>query len=163
MRAAALALVAIVLASPGCLSRLLGAEAEPAPAFALTTLDGRNVTLSTYAGRILFLDFMATTCQPCEGLSDDLGRLRGAEGVEVLSVSVADDPAEESALRRWQADGNKTWDHAIDRDAVFARYRGSVIPYVVVVDEQGVIRGRDSGTVTYSELVALTNRARAAA
>lgn len=163
LRAATALLAALLVASPGCLQALLGTENEPAPPFHLVTLGGRNVTLSDFAGKVLVLDFMATTCAPCEGVADDLSRLRRDEGVEVLSVSIADDPFEEAALRARNVEANRTWDHAIDRDRAFARYGGLVIPYVVFVDASGIIRGRDSGDIEYRELQSLARTTRASA
>lgn len=41
-------------------------ERENAPPFALSDLEGKKVRLSDFQGRIVFLNFWATWCEPCK-------------------------------------------------------------------------------------------------
>jgi thiol-disulfide isomerase/thioredoxin len=66
-----------------------------APDFALTSPDGKTVTLSSKKGRVVLLNFWATWCDSCKEEIPVLKRLslsQAADGFELLSVSVDDDP-----------------------------------------------------------------------
>lgn len=67
---------------------------EPAPGFALPDLDGGEVTLADYSGRVLLLNFWATWCLPCRAEMPwfvEFQAAFGDEGFAVLGVSV-DEP-----------------------------------------------------------------------
>ncbi len=42
-----------------------GSSNQKAPDFTLTTLNGDDITLSDYRGKVVFLNFWATWCPPC--------------------------------------------------------------------------------------------------
>ena len=88
---AALALAAAALA--GCRG---GDSTGFATDFALTSPDGKVVTLSGQKGHVVVLNFWATWCESCKDEIPDLKALAAASkagGFELLSVSVDDEPA----------------------------------------------------------------------
>jgi len=64
--------------------------------FTLSSVDGGEITLSDYAGRVILLDFWATWCAPCRdeipGLIELYERY-GDAGFVVLGVAVDDEKA----------------------------------------------------------------------
>ena len=62
--------------------------------FTLKDMNGKDVTLSAYKGKVILLDFWATSCGPCKieipGFVE-MYKKYGPEGFVVLGVSV-DDP-----------------------------------------------------------------------
>lgn len=72
--------------------------------FTLHDLNGKEVRLAAYRGRVILLDFWATWCGPCKAEIPwfvDLQTRYGKQGLQVLGVSI-DDPVEE--LRPYAAD-----------------------------------------------------------
>ena len=77
---------------------------EKAPALSGPTLDGRTLTLSGFAGKIVLVDFWATWCSPCQEEIPDLVKLRDRykdEGFEILGVSMDEEGAK--AVKKFAA------------------------------------------------------------
>lgn len=66
-------------------------EGQQAPSFTLQRLDGHSVSLSQYKGKVVFLNFWATWCEPCKEEMPSMQRLyQKLQGkpFEILAVSL---------------------------------------------------------------------------
>src|ERR1700689_5063581 len=66
---------------------------KPAPAFELEDLSGKKVSLASYKGKAVLVNFWATWCAPCKIETPWLVELRNqyaAQGFEILGVSADD-------------------------------------------------------------------------
>ncbi len=76
-------------------------EGEPAPSFSASKLGGEgSISLSSYRGKVVYLDFWASWCAPCQAALPALEELRKefpADQFQVIAVNVDTDP--EKALR----------------------------------------------------------------
>jgi len=64
---------------------------EPAPDFRLTALDGKQVALSDYKGRIVVMSFMASWCPFCNAAApyfEQVNKKYRSKGVETFIVDV---------------------------------------------------------------------------
>ena len=68
-------------------------ERRPAPDFSLAQLDGQQLQLSSYRGKVVLLDFWATWCVPCREETPHLVELQqkyGDRGLQIIGVSMDD-------------------------------------------------------------------------
>jgi peroxiredoxin len=68
-----------------------GCVGDIAPSFTLKDLNGNTVTLDSFKGKVVFLDFWASWCGPCKEELPELELLYkkyGKDGFEVIGVSV---------------------------------------------------------------------------
>lgn len=75
--------------------RPLPAQRAVAPDFSLPDLTGGQLTLSSYRGKVVLLDFWATWCDPCREEIPrfvDLENRYGNRGLQIIGVAMDDGP-----------------------------------------------------------------------
>lgn len=123
------------------------AEGNVAPEFSCPTPDGnKNLGPQDFKGKILVLDFWASWCGPCRAeiphLKEAFESCNG-KGVEFLSVSIDKDGA---AWRKAMKEENMPWAQVQAPKAgkdVMKLYQFSGIPYILVLDQEGRIVGKN--------------------
>jgi len=66
---------------------------RPAPDFTLPLIDGGQLRLSSYRGKVVLLDFWATWCVPCREETPHFVELQqkyGGQGLQIIGVSMDD-------------------------------------------------------------------------
>lgn len=149
MRAGWVALVlGLVATTSGCLSGgpLTG---KPVPAFEVTTSEGAVVNETTYLGKWLILDLMATWCGPCKLEVQHLLEVQRLHGDKVAILSIGTDPTETLAdLEAFEAEYGANWPYAIDRSGEVGRaMEMRIIPKLIIVDPEGVVVFEREGEV----------------
>lgn len=132
-------------------------EATPAPDFSLTDLQGNSLSLASYKGKVLFINFWATWCPPCRReIPDFIEAYKDlkAKGLEILGVSVDDATAD--SLRGWVQKAGMNYPVAMATEKIVRDYRpGEFIPATIVIDRAGRIRYRQSSLMDKETLVRL--------
>ncbi|HXI11248.1 MAG TPA: redoxin domain-containing protein [Thermoanaerobaculia bacterium] len=119
-----------------------------APDFSITTSEGEHLTLEDLRGKVVVLDFWGTWCPPCVASVPSLRNLRKRYEKEpsFMLVGISSDP-EEEPWRTFIAKNKMVWPQYRDRDRQIQRAFGvSAFPTYVVIDQEGIIRFRTSGT-----------------
>jgi len=146
---AAVALIALALPD-GARAQSAVVRARMAPDFAVTTIDGRHVSLDQFQGKVVLLDFWATWCGPCIQALPHMKQIAqdfADEPLVILSVSL-DSDANDGKWRTFVARNQMTWLQA--RDGGFtgpvARLFGvTAIPHTFTIDANGDLRDEQIG------------------
>lgn len=143
-------------ASPATAVSAATAARETAPPLELVALDGARHKLADERGKVVLLNFWATWCMPCRKEMPELAKLQDAlagDGLRVIAAALQPDD-EVGDVRRYVNDHHvelPVWVGATDEQMKAFRLPAAV-PATVLVDRQGRIAGRISGTVTEAEL-----------
>jgi cytochrome c biogenesis protein CcmG/thiol:disulfide interchange protein DsbE len=141
-------------------------EGKAAPGFALENLQGQKVSLASYKGKAVLVNFMATWCAPCKVETPWLIQLRnqyGPQGFEILGISTDDlDKDDKKKMAEDKADiakfvSNMHIDYPvlIDGDSISHPYGGiDALPSSFFVDRSGKVIAATVGLHDRSELEA---------
>jgi peroxiredoxin len=127
-----------------------------APDFTLKDMNGANVTLSQYRGKVVVLNFWTKTCGPClEEMPEiaDLAKiLKDRDDVVVLAVSTDDGPDDVRDTLKSVLKSDPPFQIAFDPDqkVVAGEYGTHLYPETWIIDERGVIRARFDGAREWS-------------
>lgn len=149
--------------TPQYLSPLKG---KPAPAFALEDLSGRKVSLASYKGKAVLINFWATWCAPCKIETPWLVELRNqyaAQGFEILGIS-ADDidrddqqklSEEKSEIARFAQQMHIPYPVLIDGATLDKAYGGlDELPASFFVDRKGTVVAAQLGLTSKDDIEA---------
>lgn len=128
---------------------------EPAPNFALMSLDGRRVSLDSFRGKRLLVHFWATWCGVCRREFGTLNAVnRKLAGDEAL-VSVVADSDDPDAVRRFVAEHGIEYPVLLATDEALRAFHVDTFPTNYYVDPTGIVR---SHTIGMSTRVAVSSR-----
>lgn len=115
-------------------------KGDKAPAIKLVTTAGQPVTLATFHGSVLIMDFFATWCAPCRRSIPHITSLYqkyGKQGLQVLGVSV--DEGDDREVKRFIAERKMPYPVAIAGEDLQVEYGLRSIPTIYVIDKKGIV------------------------
>ena len=135
----------------------------PAPELSLKALDGKDINLSQYRGKVVLVNFWATWCEPCRFEIPWLIEMQqkyGAKGFTVLGVAMDDEGRSVVApfvdKERFDVNGNKSqmnYPIVIGNDAAADKFGGLLgYPTSVLIDRDGKQIKRITGLISYEEI-----------
>ena len=120
----------------------------PAPEVSLKDLQGQDVSLSDFRGKVVLLNFWATWCKPCKeempAIQASYDKL-GDKGFVVLAINELEDTERVADyIRKY----NHTFPVLMDRKNQVANKYGVVgLPASFLIDPQGIVRERIVGSL----------------
>ena len=132
------------------------APGNPAPDFTLKSLDGGQITVSEYRGRLVLINFWASWCPPCRIEMPELVRTYEEHkdtGFTILGINLTfQDALPEVAA--FVEEFNMTFPVLLDETGKVTteKYRLLGLPMSVFVDRQGAFRRIHIGLMTADQI-----------
>lgn len=141
----------------------MAAAGKPAPDFSVKNLDGKDVTLADYKGKVVLVNFWATWCDPCRIEIPWLIEMQdkyGPKGFTVLGVAMDDEGSSVVApfvqKERFDVNGQKlpmNYPIVIGNDNVADKFGGLLgYPTSVLISPDGKIVKRITGIISEDEI-----------
>ncbi len=150
--AAVAALVLIVILKQEPRETRIIQVGDQAPEFRLSTLDGKQASLSDFRGKIVLVHFWATWCPPCvEELPvlDRFSRSMTGADIQVLAVSVDENGA--AAIAPFMKKNALTLPVLLDPGAGVSHTYGTFkFPETYILDRSGIVRYKVIGQADWS-------------
>jgi thiol-disulfide isomerase/thioredoxin len=118
-----------------------------APDFEISDFDGSRHRLSDFRGQVVYVNFWATWCVPCQEELPDLAYLADEYGDDLAVITVNRTEPLDRARSYLEdlplLDGGTGADFTVNgmdpNDALFDRYRATAMPSSYVIDADGVV------------------------
>lgn len=164
-RPAVAVLAALILAVIGALAWTSLTRLEPAPSVTYQLLDGSRVTTDDLRGKVVLVNFWATSCVTCVKEMPDIAATHEKfrdRGFETIAVAMSYDPP--AFVSRFAETRQLPFAVAIDNTGEIARGFGDVrlTPTTFLINKRGEIVKRYVGEPDFAALHVLVDRLLAA-
>lgn len=136
-----LILVMLVVMPSAAFAGAIGSEAH---GFTLNDGAGREVSLSDFRGRVVFLNFWASWCGPCKKEFPELASfIAGYDASEAVVIAVNIDKHHSHAMDFLKENASVPENMVVlfdPRATVVSEYRAAAMPTSFVIDKSGKIR-----------------------
>jgi peroxiredoxin len=143
-----LALLVFVAVGAYQTRRHIAAGDVPAPAFTLSDLSGRPVSLASFRGKKVMLHFFATWCGVCKAELPSVRGVHGALDEDEVLVAVAEDSDDVEAVRRFAQDHELRYPILLGTREVLSTYAVTAFPTNYYLNSDGTVSSSTTGLST---------------
>jgi thiol-disulfide isomerase/thioredoxin len=122
-----------------------------APEFSAANLDGQQLSLSAYRGKVILLDFWATWCVPCRDEIPQFVEFQkkyGGQGLQIVGISMDDGPG---PVRDFYQKFQMNYPVAMGTAKIGEMYGGVLgLPINFLIDRDGRIYSKHIGATDMS-------------
>jgi peroxiredoxin len=151
--AVAVAAVALfALMRPGGRETKIIGEGDRAPEFRLTTLEGKQASLSDFRGKVVIVHFWATWCPPCVEEMPGIERLsRSFDGKDFALLAVSVDEGGAQAVASFLNRNKLSLPVLLDPGGKISHSYGTFkFPESYIIDRSGVVRYKVIGPADWN-------------
>lgn len=136
---APIALMAVAACSGSQAASQVAAAGSPAPDYSGATIDGKPFSLKALRGKVVYLNFFATWCPPCNAEAPSIDKESQAEtkaGLRVVGIDVLESPAKAKLFR---TEHSLTYPIIADDGTLRSEYSIEGLPVHAFIDRKGVV------------------------
>lgn len=105
-------------------------------------LIGKEISLASFRGKYVFIDFWGTWCYPCRQQLPDLIKLKNSvDSSQITFISIASNERLDN-FKKVIVQENMTWPQIVS-DKITSQYHISVFPTSLLLNPQGIIIAKD--------------------
>jgi len=129
--------------------------------FTTKDINGKDLSLANFKGKVILLDFWASWCVPCRASTPhliDLYKKYHQSGFDVIAIA-EDDGAKAAWTKAIAQDHSDLWHNVLcgfhtgkESDAISNKFAVHVLPTRILIDQNGVILARYTGTEEEKDL-----------
>ncbi|QAT39568.1 TlpA disulfide reductase family protein [Clostridium sp. JN-9] len=131
---------------------------EQANDFRLQDVSGKNVSLSDFKGKKVFLNFWATWCPPCKGEMPDIEKLYDEtknSDLVILAVNIGED---RDTVQSFLKSNNYNFNVLLDiSQGTAGKYNIRGIPTSYFINKDGTVSAKKTGAMSLSEMKSYIN------
>jgi peroxiredoxin len=131
----------------------------PAPAFDVTTIDGKSLTAAALRGKVVVLNFWYIGCAPCQREIPELNRTVAAFAGRDDVVFLAPTSDKRERLVPFLSEHELKYQVVPDAAALNIVFEVRGHPTHIVIDRKGRVVWRSAGDLTFAELKPMIDRA----
>lgn len=128
------------------------ASGNSAPDFTVTDINGKKLSLSSYRGKVVLLDFWATWCTPCRAEIPHFVEMQqqfGPQGLQVIGISMDDGP---KPVKEFYEQYRINYPLAVGDDKLAESFGGVLgLPVNFLIDRDGRIVKKYLGATEVSD------------
>lgn len=124
-----------------------------APDFTMEDVNGANISLSDFKGKVVLIDFWASWCKPCRLANPKMVELYNEfheQGLEMISISMDGTPQQKTARIDWESavkEDHLSWTQLSELKGWASEVRNlydfTSIPYTVLINTEGRVVGQN--------------------
>ncbi|MBV8373112.1 MAG: TlpA family protein disulfide reductase [Candidatus Eremiobacteraeota bacterium] len=131
---------------------------QPAPSWSEPTSAGTNLALKSLRGKVIYLNFFATWCPPCNEEApaiEGLQREFAGKGLQVVGVDVLENAHKAQLFR---SEHRLSYPAVVDDGALRDQYAVNGLPVHVFIDRGGIVRNIIVGELSMTDMRANIRR-----
>ncbi len=145
----------LIWLTAGMVLTLVACSNQAAPKVSFTDIKGHTISLEQLKGKVVMVNFWATSCTTCVGEMPDMIKTYDkyhAKGLEYVAVAMSYDPP--NYVLNFTETRKLPFNVALDLDGKLAQQFGEVklTPTTFVIDKQGMIIKKYVGAPEFNEL-----------